>query len=529
MSSSDESTYAVPTAAPTTVAQRPNSLAALWRPAVAGVAAAIAALGVAELVAAVLAPTASPVLSVGALIIDLVPAAVKDLVISLFGTADKIVLIISIGLVVVVLAAVAGIVEYRRPPWGRLIVVAAAGLALVAALTRSESAVFDAVPSIAAAGVGAFVLAVLTRRLSNRPVGEGTLDRRGFLALTGASAGVGILALIGGQLLLAGTRATDAARALFTLPPASVPGVPIAAGASFDVAGLSPIITPNADFYRIDTALQVPRIDPSTWTLRITGMVENEIEISFAELLALPLEESTTTLACVSNYVGGDLIGNAVWLGYPIRALLARAVPTGDADMVLSRSSDGFTAGTPLEALTDDRNAILAVGMNGDPLPLEHGYPVRMVVPGLYGYVSATKWVVELTVTRFDQEQGYWTPRGWSELGPVKLSSRIDVPRAGVQVEAGQVVVAGVAWSQYVGVSRVQVQIDGGEWNDATLADAISADTWRQWMFTWPAAAGAHSITVRATDAEGLVQTSVTRAVAPDGATGLHEVSVNVT
>ncbi|TDW29280.1 molybdopterin-dependent oxidoreductase [Cryobacterium psychrophilum] len=515
-------------ASPLQAQQRGNAFSTVWRPAIAGFAAATAALGFAELTAALLAPTASPVLSVGALIIDLVPPGVKDLVIGLFGTADKLVLIISIGLVVFALAGLAGILEYRRPPWGRVLVVAAAALALFAALTRADSAALDAFPSLVAAGVGTIVLTVLTRRLSNRPAGEGTLDRRGFLAFTGASAGLGVLALIGGQLLLAGTRAADAARALFTLPPASVPGVPIPEGASFEVAGLSPIITPNADFYRIDTALQVPRIDPSTWTLRITGMVEKEVEISFAELLALPLEESTTTLACVSNYVGGDLIGNAVWLGYPIRHLLARAVPTGGADMVLSRSSDGFTAGTPLEALTDERNAILAVGMNGDPLPLEHGYPVRMVVPGLYGYVSATKWVVELGVTRFDQAQGYWTPRGWSELGPVKLSSRIDVPRRGAQVAAGQVVVAGVAWSQHVGVSAVQVQIDDGEWNDATLADAISADTWRQWMFTWPATPGSHSVTVRATDANGLVQTSLTRDVAPDGATGLHRVSVNV-
>jgi len=506
--------------------QRARTLDRLWRPALAGVAAAILALGLAELTAALVAPTASPILAVGALVIDIVPAGVKDLVIGLFGTADKLVLIVTIGLVVLVLAALAGVLEHRRPPWGRALVVVASALALLAALTRSGSAAFDALPSLVAAGSGTIVLTVLVRRLSNRPAGEGTLDRRGFLAFSGASAGLGVLALLGGQLLLAGTRATDAARALFTLPAPTVPGVPTPAGASFAIDGLSPVITPNADFYRIDTALSVPRLDPSTWTLRITGMVEQEVEISFAELLALPLEESTTTLACVSNYVGGDLIGNAVWLGYPIRELLARAVPTAGADMVLSRSSDGFTAGTPLEALTDERNAILAVGMNGEPLPLEHGYPVRMVVPGLYGYVSATKWVVELNVTRFDQAQGYWTPRGWSELGPVKLSSRIDVPRGGVQ--AGPVVVAGVAWSQHVGISAVQVQIDDGAWGDATLADAISADTWRQWMFTWPATSGSHSVTVRATDADGLVQTSVTRGVAPDGATGLHQVTVNV-
>ena len=252
-----------------------------------------------------------------------------------------------------------------------------------------------------------------------------------------------MLAVIVGQVVASGYRAAATARAAFHLPKPAVTAPPIPAGASFDIAGLSPIVTPNADFYRIDTALQIPGIDPANWRLKITGMVEKEIELTFAELLKLPLEESTTTLACVSNEVGGNLISNATWLGYPIRHLLARAKPTAGADMVLSKSQDGWTAGTPLEALTDERNAILAVGMNGQPLPLEHGYPVRMVVPGLYGYVSATKWVVELDVTRFDKATSYWVDRGWSERGPVKLESRIDVPSSGSQVAAGTVAVAG--------------------------------------------------------------------------------------
>lgn len=511
---------------------RARAVGTWWRPAVAGVAAAIAGLGAAELTAAVVAPAASPVLTVGALIIDIVPAGFKDLVIGLFGTADKAVLIISIGLAVVVLAALAGIVELTRPPFGRVLVVVAGAVALFATLSRSDSATLDVLPSVVAMAVSAIVLTLLVARLRGHdpavPPPNG-LDRRRFLAFTGASAGLGVVALIGGQLLSAGTRAADAARSLFTLPGATVRAAPIPSGASLDVAGISELITPNASFYRIDTALQVPRIDPTEWTLRITGMVENEIEITFAELLALPLEESVTTIACVSNYVGGDLIGNAKWLGYPIRDLLARAKPTSGADMVLSRSQDGWTAGTPLEALTDERNAILAVGMNGKPLPLEHGYPVRMIVPGLYGYVSATKWLVELKLTRFDEEKGYWTPRGWSALGPIKLSSRIDVPRENAQVPAGSVVVAGVAWSQQVGVGAVQVKVDDGPWQSATLADAISVDTWRQWMFTWDnASAGQHRLRVRATDAKGLVQTSALADVAPDGATGHHEITVTV-
>jgi DMSO/TMAO reductase YedYZ molybdopterin-dependent catalytic subunit len=511
-----------------------SRLSRLWPPALAGVASAVAGLGAAELVAGLFAPDGSPVLVVGALIIDLAPGWVKETVIALFGTGDKAFLIASIALAVVVLSAIAGVLELRRPPTGRVIAIAFGSLAVIAAVTRAHASPADALPSVVAMVVTAVLLTVSVNMLRRRPARERAaldpltpaLDRRRFLVLTGASAGLGILAAIGGQLIQAGIRAADAARSLFTLPAPAVPEAPIPAGASLGIAGLTPVITPNADFYRIDTALQVPRIDPRTWTLKITGMVENEIEVGYEELLALPLEESTTTLACVSNYIGGDLIGNATWLGYPIRTLLAKAKPKAGADMVLSRSEDGWTASTPLEALIDGRNAILAVGMNGEPLPDEHGYPVRMVVPGLYGYVSATKWVVELKLTRFDQETGYWTTRGWSERGPVKLSSRIDVPRTDAGVTAGQVVVAGVAWSQHVGVTAVQVQVDDGPWNDASMADAISADTWRQWAWTWAATAGRHTLRVRATDAKGLVQTSVVRDVAPDGATGLHEISV---
>ena len=533
MASRDASSSFTPTPVPTPLTPEPlprATSARLARPAVAGVAAALAGLGAAELAAALLAPAGSPILAVGALIIDLAPAWLKDLVIALFGTADKVVLVVCVALGAVVLAAAAGMLEYRRPPIGRVLVAVAGTLAVFSVLSRENTAAFDAMPAVLAMVVSAVLLTVLIAQLrrTSANAAASAPDRRRFLAWVGASAGLGVLAAAGGQLISAGIRATDAARARFTLPAAAVPGAPIPAGAALDIPGLAPLITPNADFYRIDTALQVPRIDPATWTLRITGMVENEVEIGFADLLALPLEESTTTLACVSNAVGGDLIGNATWLGYPIRRLLAQARPLAKADMVLSRSEDGWTASTPLDVLTDDRNAILAVGMNGEPLPLEHGYPVRMVVPGLYGYVSATKWVVELNVTRFDQETAYWTTRGWTARGPVKLSSRIDVPRRNAEVSAGPVTVAGVAWSQHVGIRGVQVQVDDGDWNDATLADAISTDTWRQWSWIWPALAGRHTLRVRATDAAGLVQTSVRRDVIPDGATGLHSSRVTV-
>lgn len=287
-------------------------------------------------------------------------------------------------------------------------------------------------------------------------------------------------------------------------------------------------MTPNEQFYRIDTAIVVPEVNPADWRLRVHGMVADEVELTWDELVALPLEESWTTLACVSNEVGGTLIGNARWLGYPIRELLARARPTPDADMMLSRSVDGFTASTPLEALTDDRNSILAVGMNGEPLPLEHGFPVRMVVPGLYGYVSATKWVVDLEVTRFDRARAYWTDRGWSERGPIKLQSRIDVPRKAQGLSAGETVIAGVAWHQGVGIAGVEVQIDEGAWQPAELATAISDDTWVQWRMPWTATVGDHLIRCRATGQDGRLQTSDTAPPAPDGATGWHERFVQV-
>ncbi len=497
-----------------------------------GLAAVGAGLGVAEVLAVILSPPASPLFAAGSLVIDLAPSWLKERVIGLFGTADKPVIIVSVALLVAILAAIAGVTERAKPPWGRVIIAAVGGLGLLAATTRSGSSVVSAIPSIAAVLVGVWVLVVLTRRSaaidsSIGAVSQG-LARRTFLVNAGLAAGLGVLATVGGRIVATGIQVSDAARRMFTLPRPAMAAAPLPAGASLNIPGIAPLVTSNADFYRIDTALIVPSIDPEQWSLRVSGLVDREVTMTFDELLALPLEESYTTLACVSNYVGGGLIGNALWLGYPIRHILAQAGPKSGADMVLSRSADGFTAGTPLTALTDDRNAILAVAMNGSPLPAEHGFPVRMVVPGLFGYVSATKWVTELKVTTFAADAAYWTNRGWSSRGPVKLSSRIDTPRQSRQVSEGTIAVAGVAWSQHVGVSRVEVQVDDGPWSDAELAEAISADTWRQWSYAWDARKGQHRLTVRATDANGMVQTAEYADVVPDGATGLHTVDVSV-
>ena len=508
--------------------------------ATAGVASVVLGAGLGELTAGVIAPTSSPFAAIGGALIDSAPPWAKDAAIDLFGTADKTALLVGIGIVLIAVAAGAGVLQRRLPPWGAVVVLALGAAGTIAAMTRTGAGMLAFLPSVVAGVVGAVVLRWLVARLALRaparaeapagPRAEGPSDpeRRRFFAWAGAAAAAGVFAAVAGNAIRGGYRAVSAARDAVRLPRPATPAAPVPAAAELGIPDLSPIVTPNTDFYRIDTALIVPQVDPSTWQLRIHGLVDREVTLTWEQLLALPLEESVTTLTCVSNEVGGGLIGNAMWLGYPIRELLAQAGPHKDADMVLSTSVDGFTASTPLTMLTDDRNAILAVGMNGQPLPSEHGFPVRMVVPGLYGYVSATKWVVDLEVMRFGDKAAYWSTRGWSERGPIKLQSRIDVPRRGTMVGAGTTVIAGVAWHQHVGVSGVEVQIDDGAWQPATLATAISDDTWVQWMLPWTAGAGSHTIRCRATSADGTVQTPDAAPPAPDGATGWHTVDVTV-
>ena len=521
--------------APTLSPRRYGLFAAL-----AGVASALLTLAVAEVLALLFGGSGEPVLAVGSLIIDLVPAGFKTLVIDLFGTGDKLVLGLALGLLILLLAAAVGLLEARRRPLGMVLLGLVAAIAIFAVVTRAEGGPVDGIPTAAGAIGGMLLLRSLVNRLdawrdvpprrASAPVSQSKqYERRAFLNMLVIAGVASAVVGTGARMLGAAQTAVRDLRDAIRLPaPASAAPV-IPASAELDVAGISPFVTPNETFYRIDTALQVPSVDPTTWKLRITGMVEEEVEISYDDLLALPLQEDLVTLTCVSNEVGGDLIGNALWLGYPIRELLAKAKPTAGADMVLSTSVDGFTASTPLPVLQDDKlDALLAVGMNGQPLPIEHGFPVRMVVPGLYGYVSATKWVTELKVTTFAQDQGYWTSRGWTAKGPIKLSSRIDVPAAGYAVKAGTVAVAGVAWAQHVGIKRVQVRIDSGAWQDATLATTVSVDSWLQWSFAWDATAGSHEIQVRSTDAAGLVQTADEAPPAPDGSSGYHTIQVQV-
>ncbi|KQQ03973.1 MULTISPECIES: molybdopterin-dependent oxidoreductase [unclassified Rathayibacter] len=497
-----------------------------------GIVAAAVALASAELVAVFTGAGGSPLVAVGGFVIDIVPPGVKDTVIALFGTADKIVLLVSVGFAVALLAIAAGLLEFRKPPLGVLVLAVVAGLGALAAVTREGAPGLAAAPSVVGMVVGAAFLRAAAARLRGweEEPARGATDRRSFLRLVGIAGAAAVVVGIGARVVTAASDAVTAVRAAVKLPaPASTaPAVPAAAVLD-DIEGITPFVTSNADFYRIDTALSVPSVDPADWSLRITGMVEEEVTITWDELLALPLEEHLVTLSCVSNEVGGDLIGTALWLGYPIRDLLARARPLAGADMVLSRSVDGFTASSPLEVLQDEgRPSIVAVGMNGEPLPVEHGFPARLVVPGLYGYVSATKWVTELKVTTFADDVAYWSTRGWTERGPIKIESRIDVPRQGQAVAAGTVAVAGVAWAPHTGIAGVEVQVDGGAWQPARLAEAVTADTWIQWLYEWEAIAGDHVLLVRATDSEGLVQTPEEAPPAPDGASGWHMRTITV-
>lgn len=503
--------------------RRPSDAEAPVRHVAAGIAAAAAALGGGELVAAVLSTSASPILSVGSLVIDLTPAFLKSAVIAAFGTGDKPFLIVVLLVVVLALGALTGLAQARRPPVGVVLVLAAGLIAASAAATRSGASSLDVTPSLVAAAIGVWILVRLTRT-AEVPDAAG---RRRLVVGAVVWAGLGILGGAAARGLSTGVRSMQQAIDRIHLPVARTLVPPVPSRSRLAVPGLTPLVTSNADFYRIDIALNPPAIDPAGWAVEIAGEVEHPFRLTYAQLTALPTAESYTTLMCVSNEVGGTLNGTARWQGVPLRDLLARARPKRGADMVLSSGADGFSASTPLSVLQEqDRGAILAIGMNGEPLPQLHGFPVRMVVPGLYGYVSATKWLTRLEVTRFDVAAAYWTTRGYSAQAPIKLSSRIDVPGGGVR--AGVVAVAGVAWAQHTGIDRVQLQIDGGPWRDCALADELSKDVWRQWQYRWIAQRGAHTLRVRATDRAGVVQTARITGEIPDGSTGLHTVQVAV-
>lgn len=505
--------------------------------ALSGLLAAGAGLALAELAAAAVRPEASPVTAVGGAVVDRTPVALKEWAVRQFGTDDKLVLTLGIVAVLAAIAMAAGLLAVRHLPAGIALAAAFGVVGAAAALSRPEATWKDALPSLVGGAAAAGVLYLLVTALRRPAPGPtaGGLDRRGFGRLVVATVALSTAAGYAGRRLGAyGSAGATASRADFVLPPPAVPAPPVPAGAQLRIPGISRFVTPNKDFYRVDTALVVPRVDADTWQLRIHGDgVARPLTLGLRELLARPLVEHDITLTCVSNEVGGPYAGNARWLGVRLADLLREAgvrPPSqgGPADQLVARSVDGMTLGTPVEAVMDGRDALLAVGMNGEPLPFQHGFPVRMVVPGLYGYVSACKWLRELRLTTFSAYDAYWVRRSWAARAPVKTQSRIDTPRSSAELAAGRVAVAGVAWAQHRGIARVEVRVDAGPWHEARLGEADGDDTWRQWVWPWEASPGRHTLKVRATDRTGAVQTGERAGSVPDGATGWHSVSVSV-
>ncbi|MGG5172165.1 molybdopterin-dependent oxidoreductase [Pseudarthrobacter sp. J1738] len=510
--------------------------------AVSGVVAVGGGVAVGELVAAIFSPSLSPITAVGGAVIDSFPPGVKDWAVGLFGTADKLVFIMVLCAVLLGMAVIAGVAEFSRRWAGVAIVAVFGAIGIAGVASRSGSSAPSLLLPVLDAVLAAVLLTYFSRaaQRSGMALGDGsapavsaapapaaaTAARRKFLgSLAFATAAGAVAAIAAGTVRSAGA-VTTSARNLIRLPKPAVAAKAPAVSANINLPGLTPLVTDNANFYRIDTALVVPFVNPDGWKLRITGMVDHQLEFTLDQILAMPMIEQYITIACVSNEVGGDLIGNARWLGVPVKSLLAQAGVQPGANMIFSTSVDGFTASTPLEAMTDGRAAVLAVGMNGEPLPAEHGFPARLIVPGLYGFVSATKWISEIKVSSFGKDVAYWSTRGWSDHGPIKMSSRIDTPRPGAVVTAGELVLGGMAWAQGDGVSAVQVRVDGGEWIDAVLATGISKNTWVQWRATVTLAVGAHNVQARAKNVSGQWQIEAETPVAPDGSTGLHTVNV---
>ncbi len=516
--------------------------------AVAGVVAALVALAVAEIVAALSRTFQSPVLDVGDRVIDAVPRRVKDLAIDWFGTNDKIALLVGIASILTVYAMVVGIIAF-----GRRLPLALGGIAVFGLIgayasqtTRRQAPFVAVLPSVVGAAVGVAALYGLRRAATRRAPAASTEsstpkplapprpsiaelvpnDRRRFLATAAAATtGAVLLGSLGRQARQRFSAAGDRAR--LRVPSARRPLAATPPEIVAPIEGVSPFFTPNAGFYRIDTALTVPQVAVDGWRLRVSGMVDDPFELTYDELLQLPLVESDITLTCVSNEVGGKLLGTARWLGVRLDDLLGSAGIDPDADQIVGRSVDGYTCGFPTSAL-DGRDALVAIGMNGELLPLEHGFPARLIVPGLYGYVSATKWLEEIELTRFDRFDQYWVERGWVDDAPIKVQSRIDTPKGLATAAAGTMPIAGVAWAQTRGIERVELQFDDGDWVEATLAAELNDVTWRQWSYAWQATSGRHTVRVRATEKNGPIQTPDRTEPFPSGATGQHQIVVIV-
>jgi DMSO/TMAO reductase YedYZ molybdopterin-dependent catalytic subunit len=505
------------------------------RDAISGAVSAALALGVSELAAGLLA-LPSLIEGLGNWVIDVVPTPVKDWAIETFGTNDKLVLLVGIAAVTILLGGLVGALARNRF-W--IAVAVFIGLGVAAALAAVRDPRVDLGMAVVPAGLASITGLAAMQWLYGRNLepeaDEGAEadsydeSRRSFVLGVGAVLGVAAISAGLGRALLDRARRTVAGRSDVTLPTASQPLPSPPAAAELGIDGLSPVLTPNETFYRIDTAFSVPRVDLQEWTLTVEGRVDRPYSIDYLELLDMPMVERDVTLSCVSNEVGGDLVGNARWLGVPLVEILDRAGVRDDAEQLVGRSVDRFTVGFPVEAVYDGRQALVAVGMNGEPLALEHGFPARLVVAGLYGYVSATKWLSSIELTGWDEFDAYWIPRGWAKEAPIKTQSRIDTPRHRAQLEPGRQQVAGVAWAPNRGISKVEFRPGPDrDWIEADLSEPLSEDCWRQWAVGWEATAGMYQLQVRATDGEGNVQTDELRPPAPDGATGWHTIEVEV-
>jgi DMSO/TMAO reductase YedYZ molybdopterin-dependent catalytic subunit len=506
--------------------------------ALTGVLAAIGGIASAHLVAGLTNPAASPVLAVGSVVIDATPTPVKEYAVAQFGTADKPILLGTVVLVTLIAAAVAGALSRRRVGLGIGFIVLLTGLATAAAVTRPVAAPSDAIPGIVAAGVGLSILLGLRRIVRpGETAAAGGADhglpatayptshdgRRQFLigaaAVTVGAAGAAAF----GQKL-----SSEDSVPQVKLPAPANATVAFPKGVEDKVRGITPLRTSNGSFYRVDTNLAVPRVNADRWELEMDGMVERPITITYADLMAMPMIERDITLTCVSNEVGGGYVGGARWQGIRLADLLDRVGVRTGADQLLSTAVDGFTIGSPMDVVRDGRDAMIAVGMNGQPLPAIHGFPARIVIPGLYGFVSATKWLTRLTATTYARDVSYWTKREWATHAPIKLSSRVDTPRPLSTIKAGMTAIGGVAWAQRIGIALVEVSIDGGPWQKTTLGADVGLDYWRQWYLPWHATPGRHAFRVRATDRKGALQLSQRAKPFPNGSSGIQEVVVFV-
>ncbi len=502
--------------------------------AIGGLIASAAALGASELVAGFSSGLPSMLLAVGKLVIDYAPPAMEDFAINVFGTNDKLALIVGTIILSLVIGALLGILAIR------FFVLAAAGFAafgVLGAFAAIRDPLYGPVPSVfvaavtAAAGIVTLGWLVFrqprpTDRESYAP--QTPMPRRTFLYRGGGLVALAIGFAAAGRALAERGKAVILSREEVVLPRPSEFVDPPSPERAIDVPGLDPLITPNEDFYQIDTALSIPKVDPDSWRLNVTGMVDRPYELTFEELLGMETIERYVTLSCVSNDVGGDLVGNAKWLGVPLRTILNRAGVQEGATQIVGRSVDDFTVGFRTEIAFDGRDALVAVGMNDEPLPFDHGFPARLVVPGLYGYVSATKWLREIELTTWEGFNAYWIPRGWAKRAPVKTQSRIDIPRHLRTLPPGPAQAAGFAWAPTRGIDKVECQIGDGPWKEARLGEALTKDAWRRWVFDFEAVSGNHTIRVRATDGTGETQTSKIHEARPDGATGYHTVSFGV-